>query len=238
MEAGPTFITLSHPKWEYTTCVTAGRRVGTKLPPAQLQTGSILFDFSSLSHSDLETSPLSHAGHGQHDYEHIPNNVHVRAVLIYHIASPDSALPARNNIRPRPFPPSALPSSQLLPPTPPPIHPAPPNDDDPSAQLETADESFAEYNFPTSPKAPCPSARAGTKTSTPIPSALRSFLRAQAEANRSTRCGIRTGAMRIGRCAIGSSFDMAAKRLGTDGLVIEREMVDRVSSKVFYLISR
>ncbi|CAD6925158.1 unnamed protein product, partial [Tilletia laevis] len=37
--------------------------------------------------------------------------------------------------------------------------------------------------------------------------------------------------MRIGRCAIGSSFDMAAKRLGTDGLVIEREMVDRVSSK-------
>ncbi|CAD6952584.1 unnamed protein product [Tilletia caries] len=165
-------------------------------------------------------------------------------------------------------------------------------------------------NSPTSLKAPCPSARAGgTKTPTPIPSALRSFLRAQAEANRSTTvesggpgsnsnsndssgnttsmsarsfftefgarghrsdgsygttttirsdtgsaagsgpglrgsgglifdCSVRTGAMRIGRCAIGSSFDMAAKRLGTDGLVIEREMVDRVSSKVFYLISR
>ncbi|CAD6927230.1 unnamed protein product [Tilletia controversa] len=44
-----------------------------------------------------------------------------------------------------PFPPSALPSSQLLPPTPPPIHPAPPNDDNPSAHPETADESFAEY---------------------------------------------------------------------------------------------
>ncbi|CAD6917720.1 unnamed protein product [Tilletia controversa] len=33
-------------------------------------------------------------------------------------------------------------------------------------------------------------------------------------------------------------FDMVAKRLWTDGFVIEREMVDCISSNVFYLISR
>ncbi|CAD6897636.1 unnamed protein product, partial [Tilletia controversa] len=124
------------------------RRVGTKLPPAQLQTGSILFDFSSLSHSDLESLLFPTRDMANTTTSTIPTTS--TSAPSSTTTSPVPAQPFQlettsGHVPSPPPPTSALPSSQLLPPTPPPIHPAPPNDDNPSAHPETADESFAEY---------------------------------------------------------------------------------------------